>query len=149
MALGIHYKNRQEIIREQEGATPALRFRLLDEAQIVRHGFSTRLGGVSQGPYKSLNLSFSRGDEESYVRENFQRIAKILGVKCEDMVFAQQTHTTNVRRVEEVDRGAGITKPLKWQDVDGLVTDVPGICLVTGYADCVPLFFVSPAPYVG
>ena len=42
----------------------------------------------------------------------------------------------------------GITRPLAWQDVDGLVTDVPGICLVTFYADCVPLFFVDPVKKV-
>ena len=49
-----------------------------------------------------------------------------------------------MRVVTEADRGMGITRPLAWQDVDGLVTDVPGICLVTFYADCVPLFFVDP-----
>ena len=95
-----------------------------------------------------MNLSFTRGDREEDVRENFRRIADAIGVRCEDMVFSQQTHTSNVRVVTEADRGMGITRPLAWQDVDGLVTDVPGICLVTFYADCVPLFFVDPVKKV-
>ena len=69
--------------------------------------------------------------EEDRSGMQFCRIADAIGVRCEDMVFSQQTHTSNVRVVTEADRGMGITRPLAWQDVDGLVTDVPGICLVT------------------
>lgn len=110
----------------------------------MHHGFSTRLGGVSQGCYASMNLSFTRGDDEAAVRENYHRIAKSIGVKCENMVLSQQTHTTNVRVVTEKDKGKGIVKPLDYTDVDGMVTNIHGICLVTFYADCVPLYFVDP-----
>ena len=133
--------------RERDGV-PVVVFPALEAVPFVRHGFSTRLGGVSEGCYASMNLSFTRGDREEDVRENFCRIADAIGVRCEDMVFSQQTHTSNVRVVTEADRGMGITRPLAWQDVDGLVTDVPGICLVTFYADCVPLFFVDPVKKV-
>ena len=54
------------------------------------------------------------------------------------------THTTNVRRVGKEDAGYGVTRPRPYKDVDGLVTDEPGIILSTFYADCVPLFFVDP-----
>lgn len=64
------------------------------------------------------------------------------------MVFSQQTHTTNVRVVTEADRGCGMTRPLEYRDVDGLITNVPGLCLVTFYADCVPLYFVDPVKRV-
>ena len=47
-------------------------------------------------------------------------------------------------RVYDSDRGNGITGPQRYRDVDGLVTDIPGIALVTSHADCVPLFFVDP-----
>ena len=77
------------------------------------------------------------------MRENFRRIGASIGVRCEDMVLSQQTHTTNIRLVTEEDRGKGITKERDYRDVDGLVTDVPGICLVTSYADCVPLYFAD------
>ena len=88
-----------------------------------------------------MNLSFDRGDRKEAVAENFRRIGEALGVRCEDMVLSRQTHTTNVRIVTDADRGKGITRERDYTDVDGLVTNVPGICLVTSYADCVPLFF--------
>ena len=144
MALGIRYKDQKNIFREKEGETPFLSFRLLEDTKTVKHGFSTRLGGVSEGYYASLNLSFTRGDEETCVRENFRRIAGAIGVSCEDMVLSRQTHTTNVRKVTESDRGSGILYPASYTDVDGLITDIPGICLVTSFADCVPLYFVDP-----
>ena len=144
MALGIRYKDQKNIFREKEGETPFLSFRLLEDTKTVKHGFSTRLGGVSEGYYASLNLSFTRGDEETCVRENFRRIAGAIGVSCEDMVLSRQTHTTNVRKVTEADRGSGILYPASYTDVDGLITDIPGICLVTSFADCVPLYFVDP-----
>lgn len=144
MSLGIRYKDERQIFREIEKEVPYLEYPLLTDTKIVHHGFSTRLGGVSQGCYASMNLSFTRGDDEAAVRENYHRIAKSIGVKCENMVLSQQTHTTNVRVVTEKDKGKGIVKPLDYTDVDGMVTNIHGICLVTLYADCVPLYFVDP-----
>lgn len=144
MSLGIRYKDERQIFREIEKEVPYLEYPLLTDTKIVHHGFSTRLGGVSQGCYASMNLSFTRGDDEAAVRENYRRIAKSIGVKCENMVLSQQTHTTNVRVVTEKDKGKGIVKPLDYTDVDGMVTNIHGICLVTFYADCVPLYFVDP-----
>lgn len=142
--MKIRYKNQNKIFRVVENEVPFLEYPLLEETGLVRHGFSTRLGGVSEGCFSSMNLSFGRGDKEEAVRENFRRMGLAIGVRCEDMVFSRQTHTTNVQVVTEKDRGMGIMRPTKYQDVDGMVTDIPGICLVTFYADCVPLFFVDP-----
>ena len=121
--LKLSYKNAERILEVEDGGVPYLRYPLLSDTGIVKHGFSTRLGGESEGCYASMNLRFTRGDREEDVRENFCRIADAIGVRCEDMVFSQQTHTSNVRVVTEADRGMGITRPLAWQDVDGLVTD--------------------------
>lgn len=148
MSLGLHYKNQEQIFREIETDTPYLEYPLFQNTGIVKHGFSTRLGGVSEGYYSSLNLSFTRGDDEEAVHENFRRIGNAIGVRCEDMVFTQQTHTTNVRVVTNEDRGMGIMRPRSYTDVDGLVTNIPGICLVTFFADCVPLYFVDPVKKV-
>ena len=148
MSLGLKYKNEKHIFDEAGGTVPFLEFPLLRETGIVLHGFSTRLGGVSRGCFSSLNLSFDRGDEEESVRENFRRIGESVGVRIEDMVMSRQTHTTNVRIVTDADRGKGIVRERDYTDVDGLVTDVPGICLVTSYADCVPLYFVDPVKKV-
>lgn len=121
-----------------------LTFPLLERTGAVRHLFSTRLGGVSRGAFSSMNLSFTRGDEEKCVRENYRRIGKVLGCEPEDMVAAHQTHTTNIRRVTAADRGKGVTRPRDYENIDGLMTDEPGVVLVTYFADCVPLFFVDP-----
>lgn len=144
MSLGLIYKNKKYIFDEMEKETPYLSYPLFSNTGLVKHGFSTRLGGVSEGYYASLNLSFDRGDRQEAVAENFRRIGKAMGVRCEDMVLSKQTHTTNVRIVTEEDRGKGIIRERDYTDVDGLVTNVPGLCLVTSYADCVPLYFVDP-----
>ena len=148
MSLGIKYKDNRHVLEENTDSVPYLEYPMLKNTGIVRHGFSTRLGGVSEGYYASMNLSFDRGDKKEAVAENFRRIGEALGVRCEDMVLSRQTHTTNVRIVTDADRGKGITRERDYTDVDGLVTNVPGICLVTSYADCVPLFFVDPVKKV-
>ena len=148
MSLGLVYKNKEHIFDEMEGAVPYLSFPVFRDTGLVTDGFSTRLGGVSEGCFSSLNLSFDRGDDRAAVAENFRRMGEALGVRCEDMVLSQQTHTTNIRIVTDEDRGKGITRERDYADIDGLITNVPGICLVTTYADCVPLYFLDPAKKV-
>ncbi len=127
-----------------EKAVPYFTFPAFDELPGIIHGFSSRLGGVSEGCLSSMNLSFSRGDEPERVRENFRRIAESIGFSEKDLVFSMQTHTANVRRVGREDCGRGLERPVGYCDVDGLVTNEPGVVLATFYADCVPLFFVDP-----
>ena len=148
MSLGLEYKNKEHIFDEMEGAVPYLSFPMFRDTGLVTDGFSTRLGGVSEGCFSSLNLSFDRGDDRAAVAENFRRMGEALGVRCEDMVLSQQTHTTNIRIVTDEDRGKGITRERDYTDIDGLITNVPGICLVTTYADCVPLYFLDPVKKV-
>lgn len=127
-----------------EGELLYYSFPALDALPFVRHGFSTRLGGVSEGIWQSMNLGFSRGDRPEAVRENFERFCTAVGVRAEDVVISAQTHTTHVISVTAADRGRGITRPREYTDVDGMITDEPGVVLCTQYADCVPLFFVDP-----
>lgn len=130
-------------IREKNGVI-YLAFPALDEAGFVSHAFSTRHGGVSEGVYSTMNFSFTRNDDPEHVRENYRRMASILGTDMEKMVLSYQTHTTNVRKVTMEDAGKGIVKERDYRDVDGLITNIPGITLVTFYADCVPLYFADP-----
>ena len=123
---------------------PLFHYPLLDETGIVRHCFTTRYGGVSEGMFSKLNLSFTRGDVKESVEENYRRIAEAMGVPYEKIVCSDQTHTTNVRVVTEADAGTGIIRPKDYTDVDGLITKLPEITLATFYADCVPLYFVDP-----
>ena len=89
-------------------------------------------------------LSFTRGDEEAAVRENYRRLARALGAEVGQFVCSDQTHTVNVRRVTAADAGKGLTRERDYRDVDGLITDEPGLVLSTFYADCVPLYVVDP-----
>lgn len=130
-------------LREIDGF-PMLVYPLLEQTGMVKHCFTTRQGGVSEGIFESLNLSFTRGDNKAAVEENFHRVAKALGTKYEDFVFSDQTHTTNVRRISREDAGKGLTRERGYTDVDGLITNEPGLVLSTFYADCVPLYFVDP-----
>ena len=128
----------------EKNGVPYFVFENLENTGLVRHGFSTRLGGVSGGFLSSMNLSFTRGDDPGKVRENFRRMGMVIGFETKDLVLSDQTHTTNVRLVTEADRGKGFDRERDYTDVDGLITDTPGLMLVTIYADCVPLYFVDP-----
>lgn len=130
-------------VQEREGVT-WLSYPQFEKLPGFVHGFSTRLGGVSRGIYSSMNLSFTRGDREEDVRENYRRISSAMGFSWQNLVTSDQTHTANVRVITEEDRGNGITRPRPYEAVDGMVTNVPGLVLATFYADCVPLYFVDP-----
>ncbi len=121
-----------------------LTFENIGRVSGIRHAFSTRLGGVSDGIYSSMNLGYTRGDVRENVDENFRRMTNVLNCSPDDFVSSVQTHTTNIRLVTKDDAGKGVTRPVDYGDVDGLITNEQGIVLTTFYADCVPLFFVDP-----
>lgn len=129
--------------KETDGQPWLLEYPSLKQTGLVEHCFTTRLGGVSEGIYSTLNLSFTRGDDETAVRENYRRISEALGIPCDRFVLSDQTHTTNVRMVTKEDAGCGLTRERTYRDVDGLITNEKGLVLATFYADCVPLYFVD------
>lgn len=98
------------------------------------HGFSTRLGGVSEGHLASLNLGPHRGDRPKNVVENWRRFAAAVGFDWKKLVFTHQIHTDIVRTVTGADCGEGLIFPAP--DCDGLVTDTPGVALAVFSADC-------------
>ena len=122
-------------------------FPRLEACGAVRHVFSTRLGGVSEGQYATMNTSFSGGDDFLKVEENYRRLCGAVGIDHKSIVLSKQTHTNNVRAVTKDDCGTGYTKP-SFQDVDGLITNESGVALVTQYADCTPLLFCDPVKRV-
>lgn len=137
------HQNKRQMEQNRAGEVEYLTFPLLTQTGLVRHLFSTRLGGVSEGIYASMNLSYTRGDSKESVDENFRRIAAVLGCRVDDIVCSDQTHTTNLKVVGRQDGGKGITRPRNYHDIDGLLTNEPGVVLATFYADCVPLYFVD------
>lgn len=118
-------------------------FPQMDTYPFLKAGISTRLGGVSEGIYASMNLSYTRGDDTARVDENFARMCDALGVPVEGVVISAQEHHVNIENVTSADCGKGKTLP-GYTDVDGLITDEPNVILCTQYADCVPLLFADP-----
>ncbi len=129
-------------------SVPYYSFPALDAIPFVRHGFSTRLGGVSNGIFASMNLSFTRGDSAQAVTENFKRFCETIGTDYTKVVISAQEHHTNVFAVTKEDCGRGILFDRGYTDIDGLMTNEKGVVLCTQYADCVPLFFVDPVKHV-
>ena len=129
-------------IIKKDGLT-YIQFPRLAACGAVKHFFSTRMGGVSNSIYGSMNLSFNRGDSRENVLENYKILCGAVGIDINKLVLTHQTHTANVRAVTEEDCGTGIFKE-PFSDVDGLITDRPGVALVTQYADCTPLVFCDP-----
>ena len=109
----------------------------------ITHGFTTRLGGVSEGIYASLNLGINRGDDPASVRENYRRVCAALGVDMGKLVFSCQVHRDVVRPVSLDDAGKGLDRPVDYE-ADGLITDVPGITLVVFGADCATILLCDP-----
>lgn len=108
-----------------------------------RHAFTTRLGGVSEGVYESLNLGEHRGDAPEKVRENYRLLCRALGVELSSLVFSRQVHGSGVRVVTEADRHE-LFAPVPYE-ADALVTDRPGLTLTVFTADCVPVLLCDPA----
>ncbi len=123
---------------------PRISYISLEQYPWLINAFSTREGGVSTGMYSSMNLTFTRGDDPDKVRENFRLFGESIGVDIEQMVYSDQQHTTNVMEVTSKHHGMGILRERDFSDIDGIMTNEPGVCLVTSYADCVPLYFVDP-----
>lgn len=110
---------------------------------------TTRRGGVSTGPYESLNLGLHVGDDGADVLANRRLVAAALGADIGDMVFCDQAHGREARVVTAGDRGRG---SLSLDDAitrtDALVTAEPGIVLAVMVADCVPIVLYDPVAHV-
>jgi len=127
----------------QRNGVGFLTFPALEALPFLRHAFSTRIGGVSGEEFSTLNLAFGRGDPDENVMENYRRICAAAGFGPDSMVSSAQVHRTVVRRVGRQNCGEGFTRP-KPEGVDGLITDEPGVTLVTHHADCAALYFADP-----
>jgi polyphenol oxidase len=116
------------------------------DASGVDAAVTARGGGVSSGPYATLNLSLTVGDDPARVLENRRRLAAVLGARPEDFVFARQVHGVGVRIVGDPDRGSGaFGMDDAIADTDALVTATPGVVLAILTADCVPIVLHDPA----
>ena len=125
-----------------DGPLPYFSFPDLDRAGLL-NGFTTRLGGVSTGPYASLGLS-PKLEPPEIVQENYRRIGETLGFDAERAVLTAQTHSANIRMATEEDAGKGPFYARDYDQVDGLFTDVPDLPLVGVSADCPLVLLYDP-----
>jgi YfiH family protein len=100
--------------------------------------FTTRRGGVSEGPFASLNLGRRTGDEGEHVERNRERLGDVVGIEWGRFARAIQVHGTRVRRVDEVPRPED-----PWEEADGHATALPGVPAMVFVADCLPIALVS------
>jgi YfiH family protein len=115
-----------------------IRSSLLDEAKAagVRHGYFTRVGGVSSGIYEGLNIGAGSSDDPALVQENRQRVAEWMGVPATHLLTAHQIHSPDVVIAREPFSG---NRPR----ADAVVTDRPGIAVGASTADCGPVLFAD------
>jgi YfiH family protein len=104
----------------------------------VVHGVTARHGGVSTGPWGSLNLTKGNGDDPALVEENLRRVSAAFGVARADLVSPNQRHTANAERVRAEHRGHIFT------NTDTLLTNESGVPLLLRYADCTPVLLYDP-----
>ena len=110
----------------------------------VRHGFSTRQGGVSQPPFDTMNLAPGRGDDPSAVQENYRRFCGALGMAPARTVLSKQVHEATVRLCTAGDAGKGLLSPRDYA-ADALITREAELPLVVFSADCGIILLYDPA----
>ncbi len=114
----------------------------IEETGLYRHGFSSRLGGVSTGCYTSLNLSRTRG-EPAEVDENYSRFARAVGIDAHLMTACHYEHGVNVVKAGASEAGAGVIRENDLPFCDGVVISDRSAAALTLHADCTPLFFAD------
>ena len=112
------------------------------EGIAVPHGFTTRLGGVSQGYLDSLNIGSNRGDDPANVAKNYAILGDALGFAQGDLVLTRQVHGDTVRVVTKADHVS--LDHHQYPECDALVTRDPGTALVVFTADCTPILLHDP-----
>lgn len=122
------------------------------DALPVPHTFSTRLGGVSLGPFSSLNFGNPgelppgvARDPKSNIAENFARLLAAIGAQDRRIVQVHQVHGADVLVVRRGDTAASAAEAIDWGEVkaDAIVTDDPGCVLAVRVADCCPVLLAS------
>jgi YfiH family protein len=123
--------------RRQANGLTTYHFELFPRRDLV-HAVFTRLGGVSQEPFATLNVGNSVGDDEAAVAENHARVYDNLNLAAGQTTSPHQVHGSRVARIDRSNIGQIIAS------TDGLVTNVPGAALLLRFADCQPIILYDP-----
>ena len=130
--------NNEQMLRVCVDGVVLYRFGGLGGAEGLIHAVLTRIGGVSQGSYATLNLGHTVGDDLAAVEENHRRALGVLGLEPGQVVSPYQVHGARVGVVERAHLGT--VQPA----TDALVTSVPAVPLLMRFADCAPVLFLDP-----
>jgi YfiH family protein len=123
----------------QKGSVQYLETEAFAALDGVTHAFCTRNGGVSAGPYASLNTGFLSGDRKEDVLRNLALIGEAFAIPRGGFVLMGQVHGN---RISVIDGNGSLPESIP--ECDGLITDRPGVALGIRTADCVPLLFADP-----
>jgi len=130
--------------RAEFGGVDVLTWAIFDDRPVDAM-VTTRYGGVSTGPYRSLNLALHVGDADSAVLENRRRAAGALRASIDDLVVAEQVHADRVAVIGAEERGRGARSLADTiTGADALVTAQPGLVLCVLVADCAPIVLFDP-----
>lgn len=110
---------------------------------LVNHCFTTKLGGVSENEFSSLNLRINCDDSMENILTNYSIICDEIGIDYKNLVLSKQVHEDKIYVVGKEDRGNGIIKPQKFESCDALITAEKNVPIIVFSADCVPVFFLD------
>jgi len=127
------------------GQIECLQSSLLARCAFLTHAFCTRRGGVSQGDYKSLNMSFKEGDEDNHVLQNWGRLAAAFDISLEQFLVVNQVHKDDIFIVKPY---GGYFSSRAELDYDAIITNRADLAICVKTADCVPVFIVDRAKKV-
>ena len=116
-------------------------FAHFSQTGLINHCYTTRIGGVSEYPYKSMNLAYHMGDDPKKVDENFNRISATLGFDTKNLKMTTQIHGNTLFL-------CSTSQDQVADGVDGLITNIPNMTLTTYHADCVGILFFDPVKKV-
>jgi polyphenol oxidase len=125
----------------ERGGVATVTFPRLADAQVLNHAVSTRVGGVSRGSHRALNVSFKVGDEPVCVEENRELLARSTGMNLRHAVWVNQVHGDKVLKLDDSNRpqdGGSLG------DADGLITQEKEVPILIMVADCLPVLFYDP-----
>lgn len=125
-------------------------FPSLEKHNDIFHCFTTRAGGVSEGPFSSMNIGFGTGDSSENVKKNMEIMINRLKLDIDNIVETHQTHTNNCVYVTEEHKGKVLLEYSQtgMKDIDGIYTDKKNITLMSFHADCTPIFLYDPVKRV-
>lgn len=115
---------------------------LLEKIDFIDHGFLGRCGGYSSGKFESLNVGINRGDDDTNVLKNREKIAKYFGVSISNLIILNQKHGDIVHVIDSKNRNNYQFKDVDFalsQEGDAIITNEKGLLIAVNTADCAPI----------